>query len=376
MSTAISRLPAPPKPAALKAIPLPKPTRLYFVNTLIDVGMVGGISILTFVLFRCLHEGATTPAVLAWSTQLMWFCNWPHFSATSYRLYHIRDNVMQYPVTALVIPWIILAAMIGSLLAPVIVAPYFVKLFIIWSSYHFSGQSLGISLIYARRCGFRVGRWERFAVSNFIFGTFLTATARGEADLRGNEFYGIHYPGLGLPPVVITGLEVWMYAMAALFLVLAARWSWQNGRLLAPVVMLPAVTQYVWFVLGPSSQAFYIFVPFFHSLQYMLIAWSMQLKEKMDQRQIAPSPRYVVVESLRWGILNLAGGALLFFVFPHVVSSLSGRDLFFTTGVVISAVQIHHFFVDGVIWKLKRKTVASPLMVNIDDLLGRAPVAA
>jgi hypothetical protein len=38
-------------------------------------------------------------------------------------------------------------------------------------------------------------------------------------------------------------------------------------------------------------------------------------------------------------------------------------------GVTAAGVQIHHFFVDGVIWKLKRKTVASPLMVNISELL-------
>jgi hypothetical protein len=43
--------------------------------------------------------------------------------------------------------------------------------------------------------------------------------------------------------------------------------------------------------------------------------------------------------------------------------------------VILCGVQIHHFFVDGVIWKLKKKSVASPLMVNIEDLVGRAPQA-
>jgi hypothetical protein len=43
-------------------------------------------------------------------------------------------------------------------------------------------------------------------------------------------------------------------------------------------------------------------------------------------------------------------------------------------GVIVTAIQIHHFFADGVIWKLKRKTVASPLMINLDDLIHPAPV--
>jgi hypothetical protein len=121
----------------------------------------------------------------------------------------------------------------------------------------------------------------------------------------------------------------------------------------------------------PSYQEF---VPFFHSLQYLLIAWSVQMKEKMDVNHVRPSWRYVLGESLRWGALNVAGGAVLFFVLPRLVSAL-GVDLLFATGVVICGVQIHHFFVDGVIWKLKNKNVAAPLMVNLDDLVRPARAA-
>jgi hypothetical protein len=47
------------------------------------------------------------------------------------------------------------------------------------------------------------------------------------------------------------------------------------------------------------------------------------------------------------------------------------------TGVIFVAIQIHHFFVDGVIWKLKRSTVASPLLGDLHELLhAPAPAAA
>jgi hypothetical protein len=54
------------------------------------------------------------------------------------------------------------------------------------------------------------------------------------------------------------------------------------------------------------------------------------------------------------------------------VARLGGYPLTFATGVLICGVQIHHFFVDGVIWKLKNKNVAAPLMVNIADLVAPA----
>jgi hypothetical protein len=359
--------------------PPPKPTSLYFVNAFVDFGIIGAVSILTYLYFLLFSDGQLTGTVVSLAFYLSWVCNWPHFSATNYRLYHSRENIMQYPITALVIPWVILAGTVGSFLAPSVVAPYFVKLFLIWSPYHFSGQSVGISLIYARRAGFFVGKWERFGLSSFIFGTFLVMTARGEVGLGNNQFWGVTFPKMGIPEWVPTLFEVWMYGGGILFLALAIRWCWKERRLLPPIILLPAGAQYVWFVLGGRIEAYNHFVPFFHSLQYLLIAWSMQLKEKMDLRHIEPSTTYVVKESVRWGTLNVMGGIVLFLAIPHLlggdlrpyvnITYDTGIALPLAMGVILSAVQIHHFFVDGVIWKLKRKSVSSPLMVNIADLV-------
>lgn len=367
---------APPAEPVKPSASPPRPTSLYFVNWFVDIAVIGGISILTYCLLRVFHDGSRTEVATGLAMALAWVCNWPHFSATNYRLYHARANIMQYPMTALVVPWIILAGMAGSFLAPLLLAPIFIKLFLIWSPYHFSGQTLGITLIYARRCGFPVGRWERLGLSTFIFGTFITMTARFEVSTRGDQFYGIHYPTLGLPDWIPVVLDLVTHAGGVLFLILAGRWMWRNGRGLPPILLVPALAQYFWFMVGAGWMSFVEFVPFFHSLQYLLIAWSMQLKEKMDLRHIAPSPRYVFSESVLWGLLNFLGGVALFYYLPRAASLVTGVEILFATGVVISAVQIHHFFVDGVIWKLKRQTVASPLMVNIHDMLSAPPARA
>src|SRR5262249_17194862 len=184
---------------------------------------------------------------------LTWLCNWPHFSASSYRLYHSRDNIRQYPVTALVIPWVVLAGVVASFASPALIAPYFVKLFRIWSPYHFSGQTLGVSLIYARRSGWKVSPWQRFTLSSFIYGTFLVGTIRAEVSTTGADFFGIPDHGLGLPVWLAQLAELWMYAAGGAFLVLAARWCVRNNRPLPAIVLLPAVTQFVWFGLAHYS---------------------------------------------------------------------------------------------------------------------------
>src|SRR5579862_1102990 len=167
----------PSKPAA------PARTQpLYFINAPLDYALIGMISIIAFALLYGLKKSDRTETVILLAAKAAWVCNWPHFAATSYRLYHSRDNIRQYPLTALLIPWLVLAGVFASIAAPRTIAPYFVMIFLIWSPYHFSGQSVGISMIYARRAGFFVGKVERFALSGFIFGTYLTQTIRSQVD--------------------------------------------------------------------------------------------------------------------------------------------------------------------------------------------------
>ena len=53
------------------------------------------------------------------------------------------------------------------------------------------------------------------------------------------------------------------------------------------MTLLPAATQFVWFGLGQRLPSFAEFIPAFHSVQYLLVAWSVQLKERLDEEQRA-----------------------------------------------------------------------------------------
>jgi hypothetical protein len=329
--------------------------------------LLGGASLLMYGAVALLHSGTRTDNVIWLAYWLSWLINWPHFSATSYRLYRSWDNVERFPLTAIVVPILLVGAVLGSFAYPAIVAPCFVKLFLIWSPYHFSGQTVGITLVYLRRAGVVVERLERMALTAFIYGTFILNSARAEVGLRTNSFYGIDYPTFGLPAYVGDVVWWWIAGTAVLFGLVYLRWCRRAAALVPPIVLLPAVTQFVWFVPGGSLASFNEFVPLFHSLQYLLIAWAMQLKERFDADALTPSRRYVMHESGRWGCVNLLGGIGLFWALPRLAAPEVGLAM--ATGVVIAAVQIHHFFVDGVIWKLRSPSVSSPLLVHVGDLM-------
>lgn len=375
----------PPKPAvAPVAVPsAAKPAQhLYFVNAPVDYLIIGLASIVTFAAFFLIYgDSKTVLWVAPLALTMQYIINHPHFAATNYRLYHNKENIMQYPFTALVIPWLILAAVIGSFYSPDYIAVIFYKVFMYWSPYHFSGQTLGISLIYARRAGFFVGKWERFTLSQTIYSTFLYMTANGDVITAATDLvlstksYDVDQIRLGLPGWVPYFILGWLIINAMGFTYLVVKWSIAQRRVLPPIVVLPLLTQFVWFIPGSYCPSFYLFVPMFHSLQYLLIAWSLQLKEKMDLLKITPSVGYVVRETARWGLINGFLGWLLFWGIPlglyHLFSTEFGWSYTetFVLGIIGAGVQVHHFFVDGVIWKLKKKTIASPLMVNLDDMI-------
>jgi len=352
--------------------PQADPRSRYFVNAPVDFLLIGGASLALY--FFCLWDKsfAHSSRLLLLSLWLVWFCNYPHFASTNYRLYRTRSNIRQYPMTATLVPFLLLGVVIASYASPHAVAPLFVKLYLIWSPYHFSAQTLGITLVYARRSGFEIRPWERKAFAGFIFLTFAQASAYAEVrGIPSQTFYGISYPTLGVHAWLPHLLRDSMWACLAAFAVMML-WRLVHDRQLIPwIVLLPAVAQAVWFVPrgGLYLVSFAAMVPFFHSLQYLLIAWNVQMKESEDEAGAAPSWRFVGMESLRWVAICGVGGWVMFYALPHLGGHF-GEPLSFSIPVIFAAVQVHHFFVDGVIWKLKNPRVQSPTMTTLRQLTG------
>ncbi|MBI3552699.1 MAG: hypothetical protein HY077_09270 [Elusimicrobia bacterium] len=330
----------------------------YFVSAPVDFALAGGASIAAYGVLRAAAGGAGQHAVDAltlWSYSFIF--NGAHFAATNYRLYSSRQTMAQYPLTAALIPLAALAGLVASLARPESLAPFFVKLFLLWSPFHYSGQSLGVSLVYAGRAGRVLDRTQRLSLGGFIYGSFLTSVARGES--VSGRYFGISLPALGLPGWLWHGALAATLACGAVFAALETRSRLSSGKGLPAIVLVPAAAQFVWLVLGPGVGSFFQLVPMFHGLQYLLIAWFMQMQTAVD----AQSGR--IAASARWAAGNAAGYLLLFWGIPRAASWACGQPILFAAPVALAAVQIHHFFVDGVIWKLRDPKVGAPLMAEL-----------
>jgi hypothetical protein len=99
----------------------------------------------------------------------------------------------------------------------------------------------------------------------------------------------------------------------------------------------------------------------------------MQIGLRMAAPTADGSHRSVSHETLRWLLRNSIGGVALFVALPWVLYWVN-VPMVTVVGVVVAALNIQHFFVDGVIWKLRNTSAASPLMMNVVDWASLRPL--
>lgn len=297
------------------------------------------------------------------------FFNYPHYMATIYRAFRTKEEFAKYKIftvhiTLLIALLVVLSHFSSSLLA------FVFTLYLTWSPFHYTGQNFGIALMFARRNGVKTNLTTRRALYvSFLmpylmfFFAFHSGTASDDYVLS-----------LGIPPKI--ALFFWIIAAAA-FLV-STVYSFRSfvkqtsfSAMTAPLVILS--TQIVWFVI-PTGLMFFTNIgtlqnpatiavlAVMHSAQYLWITTYYARREKVNEQSKNNSPNHWRYSSY-FSIL-VVGGIALFLPVPWLASRVLQLD-FGTSFLIITAlVNLHHFILDGAIWKLRDGRIAALLLNN------------
>lgn len=340
---------------------------LYFVNAPVDAFFMGGLSILVFLYYQFFYRGYShlqvSDTAMSLAVFFNWIVNYPHFAATSYRFYQSKEHREEFRLTAILIPFLILLGTIACFVWPEKFAPVWTKVYMMWAVYHYSGQNYGLTLIYAKRANIEVHTWWRFVLAGFLYSCFVAQLTAMEALGGTGWVVGMTFPLLQIPLWVSALMRYVSYGFALALFFYAIQWSRRHKRGIPWIVALPVVAQYTWTLLSAQTFSFQILVALFHGLQYLLVAWAMEMHRQAASPSAADSWRFLSSRTLYWAAMILVTGAFIFFGLPWLVSLL-GYELTFPLGVFFVSVQIHHFFVDGVIWKLRGEKHRSPLFTN------------
>lgn len=127
---------------------------------------------------------------------------------------------------------------------------------------------------------------------------------------------------------------------------------------------------YIWLLLPNIHPVLIFIIPAFHSMQYMVVVWRYEINRSVDEFHKDTNQNGTVIgikrRLINFALLGLVAGGLGFWLAPIMLDSvfeieLSGFSP--TTFIFIFWVfiNIHHFFIDNVIWRKENTDVSKYL---------------
>ncbi len=301
----------------------------------------------------------------AWSVAFYFLAllsNYPHFMATVYRAYRTRDEFAKYRIyTVHVALLLILAGVLTHVWYALL--PWIFTLYICWSPWHYTGQNFGLLMMFARRAGVTPTEMERGALRLSFIASFLLLMLSFHTGPSGDSLI----LSLGLPAKFTLPAR----AALAMFFIGVSGWALfslarrSSLRTILPVLTLTA-TQFLWFLLPavielvsgreiPQTRYSSGLLAVLHSTQYL---WITSYYQKREARAAGDTHW-----SFSGYLLTLiAGGIALFIPGPWIVSRIFHADFAASFLTFTALVNIHHFILDGAIWKLRDSRIASVLL--------------
>ena len=314
----------------------------------------------------------------------------PHYGATLLRVYGTADARRRYARYGLYFGLAVWATFAFSLATPDF-GRWFITLYLTWSPWHYTAQNFGLAMMFLQRGGFAVSfALRRLVKLSFvlsyvvIFAGIHGARSSGGSDPLYSAEGGYQFASLEIPDAIVQ-VVLWTAMLAYLCVsVVMIHRLLRQGRAsrLTPVLALVA-SQLVWFVVpvlvgrnfpglfgpkGPTALAFF-WVAIAHSVQYLWISVYYARASGIVAATVRGTSGYL-------GAAILVGAAL--WIYPAYVCAPGALGILTFDGglglLVASAVNLHHFLLDGVIWKLRDVRVGEALVSKA--IAGVAPAAS
>ena len=286
--------------------------------------------------------------------------NYPHYMATIYRAYRTREDFAHYRRVTLY--WtMFFATLLIAAHGLYGLVPWLVTIYLTWSPWHYMGQNFGLMLMFVHRRELKISRRDRNALWAAFVASYLLIFLRVHTAASTDPFF----VSLQLPPVILQWLRIPLTLVFLAGIVPLARLARQTGAktaMLAPIILY--ITQFFWAVLptvlfflnrfGVPQVAYNVAVlAVMHCAQYLWITNYYARREANAESGEWRWQGYFAV--------LVIGGIALFIPGPWLASYAFGRDFRISVLIFTAVVNIHHFVLDGAIWKLRDSRVRSVL---------------
>ena len=304
------------------------------------------------------------------------FINDPHFSVT-YLLFYgdarqrlvdvklSRAQRTRYWVAGVVVPLLLgVWAACALMFRAATMLGWMIELMFLLVGWHYVKQGFGVLTVLSARRGVSFDAPDRIVILTHCFAAWAFAWSNpargsGEFEEKGVTYWSVAHPAWF---EILTALILFVSTIA-LVVTLWRKWRRDGSLPWTPLVSF-LVTIWLWTIYTSVDPLMRYVIPALHSIQYLYFVWLMKRNEARA-KEAAPTFGPPVATK----ISMLAGGALLlgWFLFrgaPAVMDasidlgltsqSSLGTTPFFAAFFVV--VNIHHYFMDYVIWRRDNPT--------------------
>lgn len=287
--------------------------------------------------------------------------NWPHFMASYRLLYADKSNLRRYPHSTLTIP-LLLACLVGVGVWLLIHADHasannFAYLFwmaaVFYLAWHYTGQVWGVLMTNCRLTELRLRPFEIRVIRGSLRTMLVWHVLWAIEMTRGFPYMEPLQSPWTMPLANFLALGSFLAGAAMFYRVR------KSGRRLEGRVWGPWLVLYLWYLVLFLEPAFFVFVQLSHALQYLSFPARVEVNTLLARKPgLVPALLSLAVGKSYLGCLT--AGVLVFYLLERALGS--GAQAILTAGMVASAVNIHHYFTDGAIWKLRDRRVHDLLL--------------
>jgi len=334
------------------------------VSPFVDALCTGGLSLL--VLVPLLVAGRTdlllaSIGVQAWVGALV---NMPHFLASYRMVYRTRASIRAHPWAAIYVPTLLLIFCVVAVYASRWTDAPISALLTISSTYlawHYTSQAWGMAATFTFLDGNPFNQVERRLIRGSLY--ILTA------------WHVVWFFYLGYAQYVdLKPLYIGLSALTAVALVMGlvgfSLHRSRTGRFAPLRAWIPWIAIFVWYAtMARVGLAALFIVQIAHALQYLIFPFRVEVNRTKRALSAAP-PQLITLYMAVYLVVLLAGSVVAAIALPlgamAVVTDWIGSRPGEVVGFAISAFfNIHHYFTDGVVWKLRDPAVREDLFGHL-----------
>lgn len=377
--------------------------RAYLISPAVDFLMVGGLALLIvpLLLFVIPPRFANGEAILPYSVLLgalvvnhIFFINYPHFAASYQLMYRNFSSKFRgenlplhlhwrYVFAGVVFPILFIAYVAYAFAAQkLVLLGYLVNFMFLTVGWHYCKQAFGTLMVLSALKGIYYAPWQRRLFLGNANLVWMVTWFGSNIAVYENQFWGLPYHSIALQAV----LPAWFGNVDVLYWQLRGTLFWV-ALLLAAVVLVKAwhdkvwpsltawvgyVTMYGFVLLVYDVHPFWLFIiPAFHSLQYLLfvVAYKRNECEALARREGASAAGASKKSIYFFLSLAVLIGAVQFEWGPRLADRLVADAYSFALPTLFLAIgqlffNIHHYFIDNVIWRKDNPGVMATLLAK------------